>query len=159
MLRIPKIAGSSPVPAIGSMKKMTQKVFRFGGETAKMNVLEDLIKKRNRTADEIGELLSMRDSINSDIAEKQDRLQELNDEIEDEVQEAITREQEYLEVLKSDDYSTLAREYRRLNKEIYEGRKRGWYTFMENTAYPSEGELRQQRRDVGDRMLEMVDGK
>ena len=128
-----------------------------------MSVLEDLIKERNRVAEEIGELLSMRDSVNCDIADQRDRLQELNDEIEatkeDEVQEAITREQEYLEVLKSDDYSSLAREYRRLNKEIYEGRKRGWYTFMENTAYPSEGELRQQRREVGDRMLEVVDGK
>lgn len=65
----------------------------------------------------------------------------------------------------SNDYSILARVYRRLNKEIYEGRKRGWYTFMENTSYPSEGELRQQRRDISDRMLEIenvsteVDGK
>ena len=103
----------------------------------------------------------MRDSINSDIAEKRDRLQELNDEIDytrtEEENEEANKRQKLSELLKSNDYSSLAREYRRLNKELYEGRKRGWYTFMENTVYPSEGELRQQRRDVGDRMLEMVD--
>jgi len=122
-----------------------------------MNVLEDLIKNRNRTAEEIGELLSMRDSINCDIAEARDRLLELNDDIkatkEEEAKEAKEKEERYLEVLRSGDYSALAREYRRLNKQIYEGRKRGWYTFMENTSDPSEGGLRQQRRDVSDRMI------
>lgn len=124
-----------------------------------MNVLEDLIKERNRTAEEIGELLSMRDSINSDIAEKRDRLQELNDEVEatkeEEARDAKEKEERYLEALGSGDYSVLARVYRRLDKAIWEGRKRGWYTFMENTSYPSEGELRQQRRDISDRMLEV----
>ena len=124
-----------------------------------MNVLEELIKRRNGVAERISEAIAERDAIGGQIGELQDELKELNDEVEatkdDEVQEAINREQEYLEVLRSGDYSALAREYRRLNKELCEGRKRGWYTFMENTAYPSEGELHQQRRDVGDRMLEM----
>ena len=118
-----------------------------------MSVLEDLIKERNRTADEIGELLSMRDSINSDIAEKRDRLQELNDEIDytrtEEENEEANKRQKLSELLKSNDYSLLAREYRRLDKAICEGRKRGWSKPVIS--------LHQQRRDVGDRMLEMVD--
>lgn len=122
-----------------------------------MNVLEELVQSRNRVAEEIGELLSMIDSANCDIADLRCRLQELNDDIEatkeEEVRDAKEKEERFLEALELGDYSTLAREYRRLDKEICEGRKRGWYTFMENTAYPSEGELRQQRRDVGDRML------
>ena len=124
-----------------------------------MNVLEELIKRRNGVTERISEAIAERDAIGGQIGELRDELQELNDEVEatkeEEVQETINREQEYLEVLKSDDYSALARAYRRLNKELYEGRKRGWYTFMENTSHPSEGELRQQRRDVGDRMLEI----
>ena len=128
-----------------------------------MNVLEELVQSRNRVAEEIDELLSMRDSVNCDIAERRERLLELNKDIEEtkeeEAKDAKEKEERYLEALELGDYSTLAREYRRLNKEIYDGRKRGWYTFMENTAYPSEGELRQQRREVGDRMLEVVDGK
>ena len=58
-------------------------------------------------------------------------------------------------MLNSGDYSALAREYRRLNKEIYEGRKCGWITYMEGSSYPSEGEVRRQRQDIGDIMLEV----
>ena len=123
-----------------------------------MNVLEELVQSRNRVAEEIDELLSMRDSVNCDIAERRERLLELNKDIEEtkeeEAKEAKEKEERYLEALELGDYSTLARVYRRLNKAICEGRKRGWYTFMENTSYPSEGELRQQRRAVGDRMLD-----
>ena len=125
----------------------------------KMNELQELIKDRDRTVDEISELISMRDSVHCDIADLRDRLQELNDDIEatkDEIaKDAKKEEDEFFEILKSDDYSTLAREYRRLNTKIYEGRMRGWYTFMENISYPSEGEVRQHRRDVGDRMHEV----
>ena len=123
------------------------------------NVLKDLTKDRDRAADEIGDLISHRDSINSDIADLRERLLELNDDIEstkDEIAKDTKKEEdEFFEILKSDDYSTLAREYRRLNTKIYEGRKRGWYTYMENTSYPSEGEIRMQRRDIGDRMHEV----
>jgi hypothetical protein len=64
-------------------------------------------------------------------------------------------EKDFCELLKSNNYSLLARAYRKLNREIHEGRKRGWYTFMENKTYPSESSLRQQRRAVADRMLEI----
>ena len=121
-----------------------------------MNELDELIKDRDRTADEISELISMRDSVHCDIADLRDRLGEIDDDIEatkDEIAKDAKKEEDgFFEILKSDDYSTLAREYRRLNTKIYEGRKRGWYTYMENTSYPSEGEVRQQRRDIGDRM-------
>jgi len=122
-----------------------------------MNVLEDLIKERNKVAEMIREAIAERDAIGGRIGVLQDELQELNDEVEytrtEEEHERVAKEAEFEEVLGSNDYSILARVYRRLNKEIYEGRKRGWYTFMENTSYPSEGELRQQRRDISDRML------
>ena len=122
------------------------------------DVLKDLFKDRDKTAEEIGYLLSQRDSINCDIAELRDRLRELNDDIDvtkhENTEDAKKEEDEFAEILNSGDYSTLAREYRKLNTKLYEGRKRGWYTFMENTSYPSEGEVRQQRRDIGDRMLE-----
>ena len=124
-----------------------------------MNVLEELIKNRNKVAETIRDAIAERDAIGGRIAVLRDELQELNDEVEatkeDEVQEAITKEQEYLEVLRSDDYSTLARVYRRLDKELNERRKRSGTPFMENTTNPSEGEIRQQRRGVGDRMLEI----
>ena len=122
-----------------------------------MDVLEELIKNRDKVAERIRDLIAERDAIGGQISVYQDELKELNDEIDytrtEEEHDRVAKEAEFEEVLKSDDYSLLAREYRRLNKELCEGRKRGWYTFMENTAYPSEGELRQQRRDVGDRML------
>lgn len=113
-----------------------------------MNELDELIKNRNRIADEIGDLLSHRDSINSDIADLRDRLQELNDDI-----ESTKEEDEFFEILKSDDYSSLAREYRRLNRKINEGRTFGWH--MDGSDYSLEGEIRQQRRDIGDRMHEV----
>lgn len=122
------------------------------------NVLKDLIKDRDRMAEEIGDLISHRDSINFDIADLRDRLRELNDDIDatkhENIKDAKKQEDEFTEILNSGDYSTLAREYRRLNTEIYEGRKRGWYTYMEGSSYPSEGEVRSQRRDIADKMLE-----
>ena len=124
-----------------------------------MNVLEEVVKDRNMVADEIGELLSMCDSVNCDIADARDRLLELNKDIEvtkeEEAEEAKVREENYLGVLESGDYSDLAREYRRLDKELNERRKRGGTSFGEYATNPSEGEMRQQRRDVGDRMLEI----
>ena len=120
----------------------------------KMNELQELIKDRDRAADEIGDLISHRDSINSDIADLRDRLQELNDDIEltkDEIaKDAKKEEDEFFEILNSGDYSMLAREYRRLDRKINEGRKYGWY--VEGNDYSLEGEIRQQRRDIGDRM-------
>jgi len=124
-----------------------------------MNVLEELIKDRNGVAEEIGELLSMRDSVNCDIAEQRDRLLELNKDIEatkeEEVKEAKEREEQYSKVLKGGDYSALAREYRRLDKELNEGRKHHWFTFKEDTKPLSEEGVRQQRREVGEKMLEI----
>ena len=121
--------------------------------------LTNLVKDRNKLAGEIGELIAERDAIGGRIGVLRDRLMELNDEIEyaktEEEHEEKVKAWEFEEALESNDYSLLAREYRRLNKEIYDGRKRGWYTFMENTSYPSEGEVRQQRRDVGDKLLEI----
>ena len=116
-----------------------------------MNELDELIKDRDRTADEISELISMRDSVHCDIADLRERLRELNNDIEatkDEIaKDAKKQEDEFFKTLNSDDYSTLAREYRRLNTKLYEGRKRGWTTYMEG-----EGYIRRQRRDIGDRM-------
>lgn len=121
------------------------------------DVLRAIIRDRDKTADEIGDLISMRDSVNSDIADLRERLLELNDDIEltkDEIaKDAKKEEDEFFKILKSDDYSTLAREYRRLNTKIYEGRKRGWY--VDGNEYSLEGEIRQQRRDIGDKMHEV----
>ena len=122
-----------------------------------MNELQELIKDRDRTADEISELISMRDSVHCDIADLRDRLGELNDNIEstkDEIAKDIKKEEdEFFEILNSGDYSTLAREYRRLDRKINEGRKYGWH--VEGNDYSLEGEIRQQRRDIGDRMYEV----
>lgn len=122
------------------------------------DTLKILIKDRDKTADEISDLMSMRYSVNSDIVDLRDRLQELNDDIDatkhENIKDAKKQEDEFIEILNSGDYSTLAREYRRLNTKLYEGRKRGWVTYMEGNNYTSEGEVRQQRRDVGDKMLE-----
>ena len=119
-----------------------------------INELDELIKDRDRTADEISELISMRDSVHCDIADLRDRLGELNNDIEltkDEIaKDAKKEEDEFFEILNSGDYSTLAREYRRLDRKINEGRKYGWY--VEGSDYSLEGEIRQQRRDIGDRM-------
>lgn len=122
----------------------------------KMNELQELIKDRDRTADEISELISMRDSVHCDIADLRERLQELNNDIEatkDEIaKDAKKEEDEFFEILKSEDYSMLAREYRRLDRKINEGRKYGWH--VEGNDYSLEGEIRMQRRDIGDKMLE-----
>ena len=123
------------------------------------DTLKILIKDRDKTPEEIGYLLSQRDSINCDIADLCDRLRELNDDIDvtkhENTENAKKQEDEFTEILNSGDYSALAREYRRLNKEIYEGRKCGWITYMEGSSYPSEGEVRRQRQDIGDIMLEV----
>lgn len=121
------------------------------------NILRDLIRDHERTANQIADLISERDSVNSEIAELREELQELNDGIESTKDEneksAKKQEDEFTEILNSGNYSDLAREFRRLNREIYEGRMRGWYTFIENTSYPSQGEVRQQRRDIVDKLL------
>ena len=123
------------------------------------DTLRTLIRDRDKAAEEIGALLSQRDSINCEISELRDRLHELNDDIEstkdENVKNAKKEEDEFTEILNSGDYSTLAREYRRLNTKIYEGRKRGWYTYIEGCTYSSEGEVRQMRWDISDRMLEV----
>ena len=122
-----------------------------------MNELQELIKDRDRAADEIGDLISHRDSINSDIADLRERLLELNNDIEstkDEIAKDTKKEEdEFFEILNSGDYSMLAREYRRLDRKINEGRKYGWHTDGNN--YLLEGEIRTQRRDIGDRMHEV----
>lgn len=118
------------------------------------NVLKDLTKDRDRIAEDIGDLLSQRDSIDSDIAELRDRLQELNDDIEstkDEIaRDNREKEDEFTEILMSGDYSNLAREFRRLNTKIYEIRSSTTY-MGESTQ--QEWEVRQQRRDIVDKLL------
>jgi hypothetical protein len=119
------------------------------------DVLRDLIKYRNRIAEDIGDLLSLRDSIDCDLAELRKRLQELNDDIDltkhENIKDAKKQEDEFTKILNSGDYSTLDREYRRLNREIYEGRKCDWH--VDGNNYSLEGEIRMQRRDIGDKML------
>jgi len=118
-----------------------------------MNELQELIMQRDRTSDEISDLISMRESVYCDIVDLRERLQELNDDIKltkDEIaKDAKKEEDEFTKILNSGDYSALAREYRRLNKEIYKGRKRGW-----GSTYHSEWKVRQHRRDIADKMLE-----
>lgn len=126
-------------------------------KTQETTILGGLVKHRNRVAEEIGELLSMKDSIDCDIAEARERLQELNDDIkitkEEEAKEAKDNEVKFKEVLKSGDYSALAWEYRRLNKMINEYRKRHVQRIsVEGLSQLSEGEVRQQRRDVVERL-------
>ena len=123
-----------------------------------MNVLEDLIKKRNRVVEEIGELLSMEDSVHCDVADLRDRLQELNDDIkatkEEEAKEAKEKEERYSEVLESGDYSALASEYRQLDREINKWRNCE-EKYKDCDSYFQIGGVREQRRRVGDRMLEI----
>lgn len=64
------------------------------------------------------------------------------------------QEDEFTGILNSGNYSNLAREYRRLNTKLYKGRMRGWTTYMEGNNYTIEGEIRQQRRDIVDKMLD-----
>ena len=121
------------------------------------DVLKDLIKDRDRTANQIGDLISMRDSVNSEIAELRDRLHELNDDIDatkhENIKDAKKHEDEFTEILNSGDYSILAREYRRLNTKLFE--IRSYVTYMGESSYPPEVKVRQQRRDISDRMLEV----
>lgn len=117
-----------------------------------MNVLEELIKRRNGVAERISEAIAERDAIGGRIGVLRDELKDLDDEIEatkeEDAKEAKEKEAEFEEVLKSGDYSALARVYRRLDKELNERRKRGGTPFGEYANYPSEGELRQQRGDA-----------
>lgn len=126
-------------------------------KTHETTVLTELIKDRNRVAEEIGELISVKDGIDGDIAEARDRLKELNNEIEEtkkeEAKEAKDNEVKFEEVLKSGDYSALAWEYRRSNKMIIEYRRRRVQRIsVEGLSEVSEGEVRQQRRDVVERL-------
>lgn len=126
-------------------------------KTHETTVLTELIKDRNRVAEEIGELISVKDGIDGDIAEARDRLKELNNEIEEikeeEAKEAKDNKVKFEEVLKSGDYSALAWEYRRLNKMIIEYRRRRVQRIsVEGLSPLSEGEVRQQRRDVVERL-------
>ena len=117
------------------------------------DTLRTLNRDRDKVAEEIGDLISMRDSVNSDLADLRDMLRELNNDIDmtkhENIEDAKKEEDEFTGILNSGDYSTLAREYRRLNTKLYKGKKYGWTTYMEG-----EGYIRRQRRDIGDKMLE-----
>ena len=124
-----------------------------------MNVLEALIEERNKVAEMIRELIAERDAIGGRIGVLQNRLQELNDEVEytktEEEHERVAKEAEFAEVLASNDYSLLASEYRGLNTEINKWRKCREGEYKDCDQYLSIVELRERRRKVGDKMLEI----
>ena len=121
--------------------------------------LTNLIIDRNKLAGEIGELIAERDAIGGRIGVLRDRLMELNDEIEyaktEEEHEEKVKAWEFEEALESNDYSLLAREYRRLNKEINKWRKCREGGYKDGDQCFSIVKLREERRRVGDKLLEI----